>query len=111
MLEKKHVVAWTGWGGGGVVPAYRQFYHSENANKPQNNNFSNTSDKEIDKQIDLYRNTFDEKKKAQISRDLQKLIYEEGSTITTFWFRISGLGIGDIGTFQGACNKDQCRCL
>ena len=91
MLEKKHVVAWTGWGGGGVVPAYRQFYHSENANTPQNNNFSNTSDKEIDKQIDLYRNTFDEKKKAQISRDLQKLIYEEGSTITTFlvpYFRV-----------------------
>lgn len=90
MLEKKHQVAWTGWGAG-MIPAFRQFYHSENANKPQNNNFSNTSDPEIDKWIDKYRNMFDEKEKAKIARKLQELIHAEGSTITTFlvpYFRI-----------------------
>ncbi|MDB2447101.1 extracellular solute-binding protein [bacterium] len=90
MLEKKHQVAWTGWGAG-MIPAYRQFYHSENANKPQNNNFSNTSDPEIDKAIEKYRNTFDEKEKAKVSRKIQALVHEEGSTITTFlvpYFRI-----------------------
>ena len=92
MREKKHDVAWTGWSGGGFIPAYRQFYHSENANKPQNNNFSNTSDPEIDKMIQEYRDTFDEVKKAEISRKLQAAIHDEGSTITTFlvpYFRIA----------------------
>lgn len=83
MLEKQHQVAWTGWSTS-LIPGYRQGYHSENAHKPQTNNFCNIDNKKLDKTIETYRSTFDWKKKQKLSRDIQQIVYEEACVIPTF---------------------------
>ena len=42
-MGDKHQAAWMGWSGGGLSPRYWQFYHSDNAHKPQTNNVTNKS--------------------------------------------------------------------
>lgn len=75
MLEKQHTVAWLGMGAG-LIPSYWQFFHSENANKPQTNNFTNTNDKEMDQLIDAYRNEFSDAKKQALSKKIQRRIHD-----------------------------------
>jgi len=79
-LEKKHEIAYMGWSTGSI-PQFWESYHSKNANKPQTNNISNTSDPKIDQLIDLYDVTFDEKKKISLSHQIQQLIHDRGSFI------------------------------
>ena len=57
-------------------PSYWQFFHSENAKK-QTNNLSMISDKELDKLIDEYRDTFDTSKKQQLSQKILMKIHEK----------------------------------
>ncbi|MEZ4742990.1 MAG: extracellular solute-binding protein [Bdellovibrionota bacterium] len=83
MLEKQHQVAWTGWGPQ-YRPQYWGQYHSENANKPQTNNFSNTASKEIDSLIDQYKNELDEETRYGLARKIQAAIAYEGAYIPTF---------------------------
>ncbi len=83
MREKKHDIAWVGWGTS-MRPQYWEFFHSDNANKSQTNNLTNTSDPKIDTVVKKYEDSFDLKEKAALSREVQSLIFEEGSIITTF---------------------------
>lgn len=83
MLEKKHQIAWSGWSAS-YKPSYWQGLHSDNAHKPQTNNFSNTDNKKLDKLIMKYRNEFNDSKKAAMSREIQKMEYEQGAYIPTF---------------------------
>ncbi len=83
ILEKQHDLTATGWSSG-FLPAYWEGYHSANANKPQTNNISNTANPEIDKYIDLFRNTIDEKKKISYAHKVQELIHEDAAYIPTF---------------------------
>lgn len=90
MLEKKHEAAWTGWGAT-LMPQFWGQYHSENAGKPQTNNFTGTADPKIDEQIMIYRDSFDESVKIAASKKLQQLIHDEGASIPTFlvpYFRV-----------------------
>ena len=82
VLEKQHTVAWTGLSAG-LIPSYWQCFHSENANKPQTNNFTNTADKELDKLIDSYDNEFDDAKKQALSKKIQRRIHELSQFIPT----------------------------
>lgn len=91
MLEKKHEIAYSGWGEQDK-PEYWGQYHSKNAHKPQNNNFSNTDEPELDKLIDAYRTEFDEDKQAEYSRAIQKRIWDGAAYIPTWkvpYFRIA----------------------
>ena len=86
VMEKKHDIAWWAWSTGGIgeKPRYWQTYHSENAHKPQTNNITNTDDQELDKLIDIYRNSFNENERVKLSHLIQKKLYDIGDFVPTF---------------------------
>lgn len=75
VLEKKHQLSFHDMSAS-RIPVYWQYFSSEFANKPQNNNFTNYSSPELDKLIESYRNEFDLTNKHQLSRQIQQKIYE-----------------------------------
>jgi len=98
ILEKKHDVAWSAWGTG-LRPAFWEHWHSCNAHKPQTNNITNTDDPGLDKLIDQYRESLDEKKRISLSLKIQEKVYDQADFIPTFmipyvrhgywrWFRL-----------------------
>ncbi|HQQ74590.1 MAG TPA: ABC transporter substrate-binding protein, partial [Pseudomonadales bacterium] len=84
VLEKNHQIASLGWSGGGLSPEYRQFYHSENAFKPQTNNIVNFSDPEMDKLIDAYRAELDRNKRIAMAHRMEQKVYDSAALIPTF---------------------------
>lgn len=84
ILEKKHQIAWMGWAGGGIAPVYWQFYHSDNANKPQTNNITNTANPVMDEKIMAYRRAQDKPSRVKLAHELEQLVYAQGSYIPTF---------------------------
>ena len=84
IMENKHQAAWMGWSGGGLSPRYWQFYHSDNAHKPQTNNVTNTDNPVIDEKIDAYRNATKKADRVQLAHELEQLIFDQGSFIPTF---------------------------
>lgn len=84
VLEKNHQIASLGWSGGGLSPEYRQFYHSENAFKPQTNNIVNFSDPEMDTLIDNYRAELDRNKRIKMAHRMEQKIYDSAALIPTF---------------------------
>jgi len=83
VLEKKHDVAWMGWSTS-LRPHFWEHFHSANAHKPQTNNITNTDDPEMDRLIDAYRNSLDEKERIELSKKIQQRIHEIGAYIPTF---------------------------
>ncbi|MBV7297492.1 extracellular solute-binding protein [Enterovibrio paralichthyis] len=83
MLEKKHQLAFVNMGSG-EIPGYWQYFHSENANKPQTNNFTNYSTPELDALIDQYRVEFDLEKKYQLSHQIQRLIQDAAVVVPSY---------------------------
>lgn len=83
ILEKNFDVAWMGWSTS-LRPQYWEFFHSVNAHKPQTNNITNTDDPEMDKLIDAYRNSLDEKERIRLSREIQQKIQDIGMFVPTF---------------------------
>jgi microcin C transport system substrate-binding protein len=81
--EKKHQVAWTGWGAQ-YRPDYWSQYHSANAHKTQTNNISNTDNKELDKLIDAYRAELVEEKRYELAHKIQQMIFDDGAFIPSF---------------------------
>jgi microcin C transport system substrate-binding protein len=80
VFEKKHEVVAIAWSTG-VRPAFRTQYHSDYAHKKQNNNITNTDDKELVKLIDEYKDTINEDERIKLSHIIQKKIHEIGSYI------------------------------
>jgi microcin C transport system substrate-binding protein len=83
ILEKKHQVAWMGWGAS-FRPAYWQHYHSENAHKTQTNNITNTDDPDMDRKIMAYRDEIDEKRRIALAHELEEKIHSIGAAIPTY---------------------------
>ncbi|THB71565.1 MAG: ABC transporter substrate-binding protein [Gammaproteobacteria bacterium] len=83
VLEKKHQIAWMGWSTG-FRPAFWQHYHSDNANKPQTNNITNTDNKELDALIMQYREEINEEKRIELAHKLQQYVHDEASYIPTY---------------------------
>ena len=82
-LEKNFDVAWMGWSTS-LRPQYWEHFHSINAHKPQTNNVTNTDDPEMDKLIDAYRNSLDEKERIGLSKEIQQKIHDIGMFVPTF---------------------------
>ena len=80
-MEKKHQIAWMGWSGGGIAPVYWEFYHSDNAHKPQTNNVTNTANPEMDKKIIAYRDATTKEMRVQLAHELEQMIYDDGAYI------------------------------
>lgn len=73
MSEKKHELAFLNMSAG-EIPAYWEYLHSDNANKPQTNNFTNYSSAELDAKIIAFKTEFDVAKKQQLSREIQAMV-------------------------------------
>ena len=73
ILEKKHQLAFLNMGGG-ELPAYKEYFHSSNANRVQTNNHTNYSSPELDRKIEAFKSEFDADKKHQLSKEIQKAI-------------------------------------
>jgi microcin C transport system substrate-binding protein len=80
VIEKKHDIAWMGWGAQ-FRPQYWGQFHSENAHKPQTNNVTNTDDPEMDALIERFENTVDESERQALARQLQQKIHDSGVVI------------------------------
>jgi microcin C transport system substrate-binding protein len=83
-MEKKHQIAWMGWAGGGITPTYWEFYHSDNAHKPQTNNITNTDIPELDKKIIDYRDATTKEARVRLARELEQMIFDNGAFIPSF---------------------------
>jgi microcin C transport system substrate-binding protein len=81
VMEKKHQIGWMAWSGGGIAPVYWEFYHSDNANKPQTNNVTNTANPEMDKKIIAYRDATTKEMRVQLAHELEQMIYDDGAYI------------------------------
>lgn len=73
VLEKKHELSFHNMGTADI-PGYWQYFHSDNANKPQTNHFTNYATPELDEMIMQFKSEFDIDKKKALSRDIQKVI-------------------------------------
>lgn len=83
MLEKKHQSAWMAWAGG-RYPAYWEFFHKANANKPQTNNIMNIDDDAMTALVEQFDKEFDFAKKAALSRQIQARLFELASFVPAY---------------------------
>lgn len=84
MLEKKHQIAWMGWGTSGLSPRYWEHFHSVNAHRPQTNNITNHDDPEMDSLIDEYRASTEKARRVELARTLEQMVHDSGAVIPTF---------------------------
>ncbi|WP_394247351.1 extracellular solute-binding protein [Vibrio profundi] len=75
ILEKKHELAFLNMGSG-EIPAYWEYLHSDNANKPQTNAHTNYSSPELDKLIEAYDAEFEQEKRIELSHQIQDYVAE-----------------------------------
>jgi microcin C transport system substrate-binding protein len=78
--EKKHEISFHNMGSGSQ-PQYWQYLHSENANKPQTNNFTNYSTPELDELVVNYRSEFSREKREEMSREIQQIVADASIVI------------------------------
>ncbi len=83
IMQKKHQAAWSGWGTG-LRPAYWQFFHSDNAIKPNTNNINNFADPKMDELTIAYRESTNKKDRIKLAHQIQQLIYDSGAIIPTY---------------------------
>lgn len=82
MLEKNHNAGFVGMGAG-MLPAYWEYFHSENA-KEQTNNFTMTSDPELDALITTYREEFDTATRVKAAHSIQEWVMADAAFIPTY---------------------------
>lgn len=83
IMQKQHQLASLGWSTG-FRPAFWQHFHSENANKPQTNNITNTANSKMDNMIMEYRSATDESIRKQLANNLAQMIHDNASFIPDF---------------------------
>lgn len=80
VMEKKHDIAYMAWSTS-FRPSPWQSFHSDNAHKPQTNNINNIDDPEMDRLIDLYRNSINENERIQLAHKIQQKLHDSGAWI------------------------------
>jgi microcin C transport system substrate-binding protein len=83
IMEKRHDVAYLEWSVS-MRPRFWEHWDSVNAHKPQTNNITNTDDPELDRMIEAYRDSLDEKERIGLSHRIQEKIHEIGAFVPTF---------------------------
>lgn len=83
VMEKKHEIAFWGWSTN-LRPEYWQGFHSDNAHKAQTNNITNTDNPELDRLIELYRNSIDEPDRIKYALEIQQLIHDQASFVPLY---------------------------
>jgi microcin C transport system substrate-binding protein len=83
--EKHHQIAFIALSTpNGKYPDYRQYYYSVYANKPQNNNLTNTVDPEMDKLIDAYDKAESMDEIRSLAAKLEQKVYDNAAFIPAF---------------------------
>ena len=82
MLEKKHQLAWMGWGTSGVAPRYWEHFHSENANKTQTNNITNHANPAMDELITQFEESGNLSERVALAHKLEQMVYDAAVVIT-----------------------------
>ena len=82
MLAKKHQMAWHGWSTS-LRPGYWGQYHGVNSAKPNTNNFTNVNDEQLNKFIDNYRDSTNDKQRINLAKKIQQRIHYIASAIPT----------------------------
>jgi len=91
VVEKQHQIAFLGWNTSLPYPRYWEHFHSENADKPQTNNITNTADPEMDPLIERYRNSTDLDEKRELAHTLEEMVFESAVFVpgyTTPFYRV-----------------------
>ncbi len=84
ILEKKFE-AWWGGMSTGLYTDYWQYFHSSQAAEPQTNNFFGYANAEMDKYIDEFRESSDLKRKAELSRLIQKKVDQDALVVPNYY--------------------------
>lgn len=80
VMEKKHDIAWMSWGSQ-FRPQYWGQFHSDNADKPQTNNITNTKNPELDALIERFRDSAEEEERQALAREIQQKVHDLGIVI------------------------------
>ena len=83
ILEKRHDVASLGWSTG-LRPHFWEFWDSVNAHKGQTNNITNTDDAEMDRLIDAYRNSLEERERIDLAHRIEQRVHDIGAFVPTY---------------------------
>lgn len=83
MLDKKHQIAWHGWGPR-LKPQYWGLWHKDNANKKKNNNFSNLNDDIVSTMIDKYRKAKDKPTRVKIAHEIEERLFDLAPATPTY---------------------------
>jgi ABC-type transport system substrate-binding protein len=89
--DKKHEMVWHGWNAWSNVrgPTYYSGYHGSLAGKPNNNNFCNFADSEVDRLIETYRNSNDINERKKLAQEIQALVHDACIAIPTYYVPFS----------------------
>ncbi len=81
--EKKHDLTYMAWSTS-LRPTYFEFYHCENANKPQTNSFTNICEPELDKLVSAQRSTTDINESVKLAHAIQQKVHDLGIIVPLF---------------------------
>ena len=90
LLEKKHELAFSGWGVSPPFPYYYQFFHSDNAYdaegnpKPFTNNINCFSNPRMDELAQAFRSASSIEELEEISMEAQQIIHDEAIFIPSY---------------------------
>jgi microcin C transport system substrate-binding protein len=84
-VREKNYQAWWGGMSTGVYDDYWEYFHSDNADKPQTNNFWGYANKDLDKLLDAFRDTADLKAKAELDKKIQRLVDQEALVMPSYY--------------------------
>ena len=89
--DKKHEMVWHGWSPRDNIsgPTYYGLYHGSNAGVPNNNNFCNIADPELDRMIETYRNSNNIAERKRLAKEIQHRIYNACCAIPTYYIPFS----------------------
>lgn len=112
-VREKKFEAWWGGMSDSLQPDYWEYFHSDNAAKPQTNNFWGYANPEMDKLLDAFRAEGDLKKKAVLDQKIQAIVDRDALVIPSYyvpftrggawkWIRFPGwLGLKYDDSFYG----------
>ncbi len=84
-LREKNFQAYWGGMSTSVYPDYWEYFHSTNADKTQTNNFWGYANPEMDKLLDAFRAEGDLKKKAELTKKIERLVDQEALVIPHYY--------------------------
>jgi microcin C transport system substrate-binding protein len=104
LREKKFEAYWGGMSTG-IYDDYWEYFHSKNAAEPQTNNFWSFANPEMDKLLDAYRDEGDLKKKAELSKLIQRFVDKEALVMPHYYVPYYRAGTWKWLRFPGWLNS------